>query len=169
MQKTSPPVGCLMMATQKRCNALRAIMAASAAVLAPAIAHAASVTATASVSVTVLDPMRLTPVADLAVASAIRPASGSIGATITPASYDLIAPPGETFSVESSRTLRFARDDGPGVLEAQLDAARTEAAPRSAGPFLAIHHFEFGGHMPVSAGAETGFYSGTVSVMVNYN
>ncbi len=158
-----------MMATQKRCNALRAILAASVAVLAPTIARAGSVTAAANVTVTVLDPMRLTPVADLAVAPAIRPASGSIGATITPASYDLIAPPGETFSVESSRILRFARDDGPGFLEAHLEAARTEAAPRSLSPFLAVHHFEFGGRMPVSARAETGFYSGTVSVMVNYN
>ena len=158
-----------MMATQKRCNALHAILAVSLAVLAPTLASAGSVTATANVTVTVLDPMRLTPVANLAVASAIRPASGSIRASITPASYDLIAPPGETFSVESSRTLRFARDDRPGFLEAQLDAARTEASPRSLSPFLAVHHFEFGGRMPVSARAETGFYSGTVSVVVNYN
>ncbi|MDB5422667.1 MAG: hypothetical protein JWQ29_83 [Phenylobacterium sp.] len=158
-----------MMATQKRCIALRAVLAAWAAMLAPALAHAGSVTATADAFVTVLDPMRLTPVADLTVASAIRPSSGAIGADITPASYDVIAPPGETFSVESSRTLRFLQGDGPGVLEAELDAARSEHAPRAAGPYLVVHHFEFGGRMPVSAKAETGFYSGSVSVMVNYN
>ena len=157
------------MAAQKRCIALRAGLAAWATVLGPNIAHAASVTATAAVSVTVLDPLRVTPVADLSIASALRPASGSIRAIITPASYDVIAPLGETFSVESSRTLRFQRDDGPGFLEAQLDAARTESAPRAAGPFLAIHHFAFGGRMPVSARAESGFYSGAVSVLVNYN
>jgi len=158
-----------MMAAQKRCIALRAVLATWVTVLIPGMAQAGSVTATADVSVTVLDPMRLTPVADLQVASAIRPASGSIRADITPASYDVIAPPGETFSVESSRTLRFLRDDGPGFLEAELDAARTDGVSRAAGPFLAIHHFEFGGRMPVSAKAETGFYSGTVSVLVNYN
>ena len=91
-----------MMATQKRCNALRAIMAASVVVLAPTIARAGSVTATANVTVTVLDPMRLTPVSNLAVASAIRPVSGSIGATITPASFDLIAPPHAPFHADGS-------------------------------------------------------------------
>ena len=158
-----------MMATQKRCIALRAVVAAWGVMLAPEIAQAASVTATADVFVTVLDPMRVAPVADLFVASTFRPTSGAIGAAITPASYDVIAPPGETFSVESSRTLRFLRDDGPGFIEAQLDAAQARGAARSAGPYLAVHHFEFGGRMPVSAAAETGFYSGTVSVLVNYN
>ena len=157
------------MATHKRCSALRALVGAWAVALAPGLAHAGSVTATAEVFVTVLDPMRVTPVADLAVAATIRPTAGSIGANITPASYDVIAPPGETFSVESSRTLRFARDDGPGFIEAELDAAQARGPARSAGPYLAIHHFEFGGRMPVSARAETGFYSGTVSVLVNYN
>ena len=157
------------MAAQTRCIALRAVLGAWVAVLAPSIAHAGSVTATAEVFVNVLAPLRLTPVADLTVASTVRPASGSVGAEITPASYDVIAPPGETFSVESSRTLRFLRDDGPGFLEAELDVARTENAPRSLGPFMAVHHFEFGGRMPVSAQAETGFYAGTVSVLVNYN
>lgn len=158
-----------MMVRQKRCIALRATTAAWAMMLAPGAAQAGSLTATAEVYVTVLDPMRLTLVADPAVANIQRPAAGAIRADITPASYDLIVAPGETFSVESSRKLRFLRDDGSGVLEAELDAAHAQGAARSAGPYLSIHHFEFGGRLPITAQAETGFYSGTVSVLVNYN
>jgi hypothetical protein len=111
----------------------------------------------------------VTPVSDLSVASLIRPASGAIEALITPASYDVVAPPGETFSVESSRNVELWRDGGMAMLEARLEPARRTSSTRAGGPDFTVHHFAFGGSLPVSAKAETGFYTGAVNVIVNYN
>ena len=113
--------------------------------------------------------MSVTPLSDLAVAAIVRPAAGHIAAEISPASYEVIAPPGETFSVESSRKLLLWRDDGRGLLALDLDPALSEPTLPGAGPDFARHRFAFGGSLPVSASAEAGGYSGDVKVIVNYN
>ncbi len=167
--KTFSPVGCLTMATQKRCIRLCGLSAAWTLACAPVPAGAGTVSATAQAFVTILDPMSVTPLSDLAVTATVRPARGQIAAEISPASYEVIAPPGETFSVESSRRLMLWRDDGQGLLALELDPARREAPLAGAGPDFARHRFAFGGSLPVSAGADPGRYSGDVRVIVNYN
>ena len=169
-------------------NALRTLAMLKGLVLLamPTAAMAGSVTATAPVSVTILAPVTLQNTQGLAFGSISKP-SGASGNTVnldtsgnvtisgggdathpaspaTAAKFNLIAPPGLTYSTNQS--LSFAQ---PGLTNVSVSAPVVGAGTLGVIPASGVQELRFGGGFDLSSATPTGSYTGSLTVTVNYN
>jgi hypothetical protein len=166
-------------------NAFR-IVAGIIVFAAPTAALAGSVTATASVSVTILAPVTLQATEGLNFGAVTKPGnagsntvtldpSGSVTVTgagdathpasaVSAAKFNLVGQAGITYS--TTQSLTFAQ---PGLTNVSVSAPVAGSGALGVIPSSGAQELRYGGAFDVSAATPIGAYTGALSVTVNYN
>ena len=128
----------------------------------------ASSTATASVSVSVVDPGGVGQLSQATLATASKPELGTVRLSMTAAAFAITGREAEVVSLEVSNGLSLRQSGGVSHLVAELTTSRSAAIAGSVGA-ATREVFLVGGSMQLSSRANPGLYEGTIRVIANYN